>query len=162
MSLKNTLMGMPSPVNIRRGIPAEQARYAVVLSRIENSGGVGRLVKRLFLFKEVRGKKMPTPYFLTFSVMRQEGREDFYMEVKADLGPTLPENATLRILANERPVSLPASLVINGKSRGKIGIPLAFDPSIEKLILEVRISGSSLLPSRLTAVLRNRLPGETA
>jgi len=161
MSLRKTLLGMPSPVNIRRGIPAEQARYAVVLSRIENRGGVGRLVKRLFLFKEVHGEKVPTPYFLSLYIMRQKGREDFYMDVKAYLGPILPASVTLRILANERPISAPASLVIGGKSRGEIGVSFAFDSSIEKLILEVRTSGSRIFPSRLTAVLRNRLPGET-
>ena len=160
MSLRKTLMGMPAPV-IRRGIPAEQARYAVVLSQIEDSGGAGRSVKRLFLFKEVGGKKVPTPYFLTCYIMRQKCREDFYMDVKAYLGSVLPASVTLRILANERPVSVPASLVIGGKSRGEIGIPFTFDSSIEKLILEVRTSGSRIFPSRLTAVLRNRLPGET-
>lgn len=154
-----TLLGIPSPFKTRREIPAEHARYAVVLSQIEDSG-VGRYVKRLFLFKEVGGRKAPTPYFLTFSIVRQKREGAFYMEVKADFGNALPENATLQIFDNERAVSTPARVVINGKSSGKIGFSFAFDPSIEKLILEVKSLGSSAVPYRLTTVLRNKLPGK--
>jgi len=156
MGNRNTLIGMPSPVRTRREIPA---RHAVVLSKMEG-GGQGRFVKRLFLFKEVGGKRVPTPYSLTFSVIREKRAGVFYMEVKADFGKTLPENAILQIFAGERAVSMPVRLVINRKPCGKIGFSFAFDPSIEKLILEVKTLGSSTVPYRLTAVLRNKLAGE--
>lgn len=78
------------------------------------------------------------------------------MEVNFD--EKLPQSATIKFSGNQRLLTNPARLVGDAKLMPKPSVSIVLDPSLEKVVMEIEIEGSSVLPRYLMATIRNRLP----